>query len=106
MTAQPNVDGSGSWGYNIMPYIELMNVYMSTTGFTVYDTTSTHIHDKTLQVFLCPTRQRKGFKTDNSSSHASAASPRWVKPTARSSSTIMPITRPRSEPFSPRRAQS
>src|SRR6187200_1541266 len=28
---QPNVDGSGSWAYNIMPFAEMQNVYNSTT---------------------------------------------------------------------------
>src|SRR5947208_9627561 len=77
---QPNVDGSGSWGYNIMPYIEMMNVYMSTTGLTAYDTSSKRMHDKTLQTFLCPTRQRKGFKTDNSSSHAGSMTDYVINP--------------------------
>jgi prepilin-type N-terminal cleavage/methylation domain-containing protein len=77
---QPNVPGSGSWAYNIMPFVELQNVFTSTQGYTAYDTTATHVHDKTLQLFLCATRQRKGFKTDNSSSHAGSMTDYVINP--------------------------
>src|SRR5213592_3125541 len=30
---------SGSWAYNIMPFIELQGYYNSTSGVTAYDTT-------------------------------------------------------------------
>jgi prepilin-type N-terminal cleavage/methylation domain-containing protein len=77
---QPNVDGSGSWAYNIMPFAELQNVFNSTTNYTAYDTTPTRIHDKTLLLFLCPSRQRKGFKTDNSSSAAGSSTDYAINP--------------------------
>jgi prepilin-type N-terminal cleavage/methylation domain-containing protein len=35
---QPTVAGSGSWGYHIMPYVELDNVYRATQSFSTYDT--------------------------------------------------------------------
>jgi prepilin-type N-terminal cleavage/methylation domain-containing protein len=77
---QPNVPGSGSWAYNIMPYAELLNVYSSTQGYTVYDTTTTRIHDKKLVLFLCPSRGRKGFKTDNSSNAAGSMTDYVINP--------------------------
>jgi len=77
---QPNVVGSGSWAYSLMPFAEMQNVFTSTQGYTVYDTTATRIHDKTLPLFLCPSRQRKGFKTDNSSNAAGSMTDYVINP--------------------------
>ena len=76
---------SGSWAYNIMPYIELQAYYNSTSGISAYDTSSTHLHDKTIPIFLCPTRQRVGFKTDNSTSQAGSVTDYAINPRIKSS---------------------
>jgi prepilin-type N-terminal cleavage/methylation domain-containing protein len=77
---QPSVTGSGSWAYNIMPFIELDNVFKSTQGYTAYDTTPTRVHDKKLVVFLCPTRGRVGHKTDNATGHAGSMTDYVINP--------------------------
>ena len=77
---QPNVAGSGSWAYQVMPYAEMLNVFNSTQGFTAYDTSAAHVHDKTLVLFLCPTRARKGFKTDNATGHAGSMTDYVINP--------------------------
>src|SRR5438046_4810798 len=41
---QPSVTPSGSWAYNIMPYLELSAMYQATAGYAAYDTTATHVH--------------------------------------------------------------
>jgi prepilin-type N-terminal cleavage/methylation domain-containing protein len=71
---------SGSWAYNIMPFIELQAAYLSTEGYVMYDTSPAHVHDKRFPVFLCPSRQRKGFKTDNSSSNAGSMTDYVINP--------------------------
>ena len=77
---QPNVPGSGSWAYNIMPFIELDNVFKSTLGVTAYDMTATHLHDKKLVAFLCPTRSRVGYKPDNATNNAGSMTDYVINP--------------------------
>ena len=77
---QPSVAGSGSWGYQIMPYVELDNVYRATEGFSTYDTSPSRVHDRTLKVFLCPSRGRLGFKTDNSTGYAGSVTDYAINP--------------------------
>ena len=60
---RPEVETSGTWAYRILPYIELENLYRSTTGLATYDDTATKKHDVTVATYLCPTRGRPGFKT-------------------------------------------
>jgi prepilin-type N-terminal cleavage/methylation domain-containing protein len=77
---QPSVAGSGSWCYQIMPFVELDNVYRATQGFSTYDTSATRVHDRNLPVFLCPTRGRKPFKTDNSTGFAGSVTDYAINP--------------------------
>jgi prepilin-type N-terminal cleavage/methylation domain-containing protein len=77
---QPSVLGSGSWAYQVLPYVELDNVYQATEGFADYDTSPARVHDRTLPVFLCPTRGRRGFKTDNSSGFAGSVTDYAINP--------------------------
>ncbi len=62
--ANPNIEGSGSWGFQILPYIEQQSVYQAWTfDGTTYPSGVTAQQVK-LQVFLCPGRDRgKGYKT-------------------------------------------
>src|SRR5206468_10204723 len=71
---------SGSWAYNIMPFIELQAAYLSTEGYVNYDTSATHVHDKKFPVYLCPTRGRVGFKTDNATSQAGSMTDYVINP--------------------------
>jgi prepilin-type N-terminal cleavage/methylation domain-containing protein len=62
--ANPNVRGSGSWLYQIMPYCELDNIYrdwnFNGTDFPLPGETR---HLITIKLFLCPGRGRSpGFK--------------------------------------------
>jgi prepilin-type N-terminal cleavage/methylation domain-containing protein len=77
---QPSVRGSGSWAYQVMPYVELGNVYQATEGFPAYDTSPARVHDRTLPVFLCPTRGRRGFKTDDSTGFAGSVTDYAINP--------------------------
>jgi prepilin-type N-terminal cleavage/methylation domain-containing protein len=78
---RPDVPGSGSWGYQVMPFAELGNVYQSTQGFAAYDDASAaRVHDRTLPVFLCATRARKGFKTDNATGFAGSVTDYVINP--------------------------
>jgi prepilin-type N-terminal cleavage/methylation domain-containing protein len=77
---RPDVQPSGCWPYQIMPFVELQALYNSTTGYTAYDTTATHVHDKNVPLYLCPTRQRLGFKTDNSTSQAGSVTDYAINP--------------------------
>ena len=77
---QPSVAGSGSWGYQIMPFVELDNVYRATQGFSTYDTSASAVHNRTLPVFLCPTRARRPFKTDNSTGFAGSVTDYAINP--------------------------
>ena len=77
---QPTVAGSGSWAYQILPYIEQDNVYRATQGYTVYDTSAAKVHDRTLTTYLCPTRGRRGFKTDNSTGFAGSMTDYTINP--------------------------
>jgi len=74
---RPDVSPSGSWGYNIMPFIEMKNTYESTQGIVVYDP---RYHDKKFPVFLCPTRGRIGYKTDNSTNQACSSTDYAINP--------------------------
>jgi prepilin-type N-terminal cleavage/methylation domain-containing protein len=71
---------SGSWPYQIMPFVELQAAFQSTTGYTAYDTTPTRVHDKKFALYLCPTRQRKPWKTDNSSNAAGSMADYAINP--------------------------
>lgn len=74
---RPDVAPSGSWCYNIMPFIELKDVYMSTQGKATYDPA---FHNKRLQGFLCPTRMRIGYKTDNATNQAGSSTDYAINP--------------------------
>jgi prepilin-type N-terminal cleavage/methylation domain-containing protein len=62
--ANPTVEGSGSWCFQIFPYMELDNVYRTWT-FTPSTFPGTNTaHHVSLKMFLCPGRGRgKGYKT-------------------------------------------
>jgi prepilin-type N-terminal cleavage/methylation domain-containing protein/prepilin-type processing-associated H-X9-DG protein len=83
-TANPGVQGSGSWGYQILPFIEQDNVYKL---WTFYGGQATPLppapveptHPQAgetrdlvkLSVFLCPSRNRgKGYKTTSGTGSA------------------------------------
>jgi prepilin-type N-terminal cleavage/methylation domain-containing protein len=62
--ANANIEGSGSWCFQIFPYVEQDNLYRSWTfdGNTFPGTTT--LHHVPVKVFLCPGRGRgKGYKT-------------------------------------------
>jgi hypothetical protein len=54
VTSNSTVSDSGSWAYQILPYVEQQNVYSAVTG-----TASTR--DVALKTFLCPGRGRVPF---------------------------------------------
>jgi prepilin-type N-terminal cleavage/methylation domain-containing protein len=64
--ANPNVQGSGSWGYQIFPFIEQDNAYKN----WVFDGTTAGPYPGTdipIKTYLCPGRNRgKGYKTTGS----------------------------------------
>ncbi len=63
--ANPNVVGSGSWCYQIFPYIEQDNAYRTWTfDGNTFPTTGETRHLISIKTFLCPGRGRgNGFKT-------------------------------------------
>ena len=62
--ANPNVQGSGSWCYQILPYIEQENVYRAWAFDTAAFPGSITAHHIDLKTFLDPARGRSlGFKT-------------------------------------------
>jgi prepilin-type N-terminal cleavage/methylation domain-containing protein len=77
---RPDLPGTGSWPYQIMPFIEQEALYRSTRGHAVYDTSATRIHDRTIPLILCPTRGRPGFKTDNATGHAGSVTDYVINP--------------------------
>ena len=74
---RPDVQPSGSWCYNIMPFIELKDAYTATTGIANYDP---KIHDTRFAGFLCPTRMRLGFKTDIATNQAGSSTDYAINP--------------------------
>ncbi|MBV9122547.1 MAG: DUF1559 domain-containing protein [Planctomycetes bacterium] len=56
--ASPTVSGTGSWCYQIFPFIEQTNVYNATTGGN-----NDASHNQTIKALLCPGRSRPGIKT-------------------------------------------
>jgi hypothetical protein len=62
--ANPSILGSGSWAYQIFPYIEQSNAYNAWTfDFATFPGSIT-AHHIPIKTFLCPSRTRgKGFKT-------------------------------------------
>ena len=59
--ANPTVEGSGTWAYQVLPYIEQDNVYNAwqfVAGTTDFATITTH-HVK-MKLLLCPSRGRSG----------------------------------------------
>src|SRR5262249_26700808 len=61
--ANPNVEGSGSWCYQIFPYLEQDNLYRAWTFAAPFPGTYT-AHLVPVKMFLCPGRGRgKGYKT-------------------------------------------
>jgi type II secretory pathway pseudopilin PulG len=63
--ANPTIQGSGSWGFQILPYIEQENAYRSwnfiSNGSHPGSTTLHHIK---INTYICPGRNRgKGYKT-------------------------------------------
>ncbi|MBW8884845.1 MAG: DUF1559 domain-containing protein [Planctomycetia bacterium] len=71
---------SGSWPYQIMPFVELQAAFTSTQGYVAYDTSPAHVHDKKFPIYLCPTRQRRAWKTDNSTSAAGSVTDYAINP--------------------------
>src|SRR5262245_29938459 len=74
---RPDVQPSGAWCYNIMPFIELKGAYDSTVGFVNYDP---KVHNTRFPHFLCPTRGRLGYKSDNSTSQAGSSTDYVINP--------------------------
>ena len=75
--ANPNIQGSGSWCYQVFPFIEQDNVYRSWTfdGATFPVTGETR-HHVAIKTFLCPGRSRgKGYKTTSPSTSHRATGP-------------------------------
>jgi prepilin-type N-terminal cleavage/methylation domain-containing protein len=63
--ANPDKPGSGSWAYQILPFLEQENLYRSWTfdGSAYNPTGETRIHTG-IKTYLCPGRARgKGYKT-------------------------------------------
>jgi prepilin-type N-terminal cleavage/methylation domain-containing protein len=77
---RPDVADSGSWAYQLLPYVEQGNVFRATQGFVNYDTSAAAVHNRTLAVFLCPTRGRRPFKTDNSTGFAGSVTDYAINP--------------------------
>jgi type II secretory pathway pseudopilin PulG len=77
---RPDVAGSGSWAYQVLPFIEQDALYRATQGYAAYDTSATKVHDRTLRTFLCPTRARPGFKTDNATGFAGSMTDYVINP--------------------------
>jgi prepilin-type N-terminal cleavage/methylation domain-containing protein len=63
--ANVNIRGSGSWAYQIFPFIEQDNLYKSWTfDGSIPIPPDVTVHHVPVKVFLCPGRNRgKGFKT-------------------------------------------
>ena len=74
---RPDVQPSGSWCYNIMPFIELKGAYESTVGVVNYDE---RIHNTRFPGFMCPTRMRLGFKSDNTTNQAGSSTDYAINP--------------------------
>jgi prepilin-type N-terminal cleavage/methylation domain-containing protein len=55
---RPTVAGSGSWAYQILPFIEQDNVWRASTGGN-----GNASHNVTVKTYLCPARGRPGVKT-------------------------------------------
>jgi hypothetical protein len=60
-----------------MPFIELKAAYDSTVGKATYDP---QVHNTRFGGFLCPTRQRLGFKTDNTTNQAGSSTDYAINP--------------------------
>ena len=62
--ANPGIDGSGSWCFQIFPFIEQDNLYKTWTFTTATFPGTTKLHHFQVKVFLNPSRERgKGYKT-------------------------------------------
>jgi prepilin-type N-terminal cleavage/methylation domain-containing protein len=62
--SNPNIQGSGSWAFHILPYIEQDNVYKSWTFLTATFPGTTTLHHVQIKTYICPSRGRgKGYKT-------------------------------------------
>ena len=70
--ANPNIAGSGTWGYQIFPFLELDTVYRAWTFDSATYTgnaSQTTAHHIKIPAFLCAGRNRgKGYKTGNGQS--------------------------------------
>jgi prepilin-type N-terminal cleavage/methylation domain-containing protein len=67
--ANPSVEGSGGWQYQIMPFIELNAIYGSWTfDGSTFPVAGETRHLISIKTYLCPARDRdKGYKTHGSS---------------------------------------
>jgi prepilin-type N-terminal cleavage/methylation domain-containing protein len=60
---RPDLADSGSWAYQILPFVEQTALHRSSTGLTSY---APAVHDQTVKTYLAPDRARPGFKTGGS----------------------------------------
>jgi prepilin-type N-terminal cleavage/methylation domain-containing protein/prepilin-type processing-associated H-X9-DG protein len=62
--ANPNIEGSGSWCFQIFPYVEQDNLYKSWTFTPATFPGTNTAHHVPVKIFLCPGRNRgKGWKS-------------------------------------------
>jgi prepilin-type N-terminal cleavage/methylation domain-containing protein len=74
--ANANVQGSGSWIYQILPYIEQDNLYRSWTFPNTGPTAADTVHHVAVKPILCPGRNRgKGYKTQPTGTPSNTAGP-------------------------------
>jgi prepilin-type N-terminal cleavage/methylation domain-containing protein len=57
---RPEAADSGSWAYQLLPYLEQDAMYKQTAGITGYNAT---VHNQTIKMYLCPGRGRMPFKS-------------------------------------------
>jgi prepilin-type N-terminal cleavage/methylation domain-containing protein len=73
--ANPNIAGSGSWAFQILPYLEQDNLYKSWTFDNATFPGTTTLHHVEVKSFRCPSRNRgRGFKTTGNDTNRSSGS--------------------------------
>lgn len=75
----PTVLGSGSWAYQILPYIEQANVYQASRGIDAsFDGDSSH--NVEVKTYLCPGRSRIGIKNGPKATHKGGVTDYAINP--------------------------